>query len=47
MPKFALLLNHAPDRYQDLGEDEYMDIITDYVSWVEKMTADGVYTGGQ
>lgn len=46
MAQFALMLNHAPDRYQDLSEDEYLDIIKDYVAWVEEMTAKGVYTGG-
>ena len=46
MPKFALLLPHAPDRYRGLSEDEYMDIIKDYAEWVEKMTANGIYAGG-
>ena len=34
MAKFALLLNHAPDRYTQLGEDDYLAIIKDYVTWV-------------
>lgn len=46
MATFALLLNHAPDRYEGIGEDEYMAIIKDYVGWVEELTADGVYQGG-
>ncbi len=46
MAKFALLLNHAPDRYEGLSEDEYMDIVKDYVAWTETMTAEGVYQGG-
>ena len=46
MPKFALLLNHAPDRYTRLSEDDYMKVIKDYVAWVEKATADGIYQGG-
>jgi hypothetical protein len=46
MANFALLLNHAPDRYTGLNEDEYMAVITDYVAWVEEMTAKGVYQGG-
>lgn len=46
MTTFALLLNHAPDRYDGLSEDEYMAIIKDYVSWVEDLTEKGVYKGG-
>ena len=46
MPNFALLLPHAPDRYQGLSEDEYMDIIKDYVAWVEELTAKGIYQDG-
>ena len=46
MQQFALLLNHAPDRYQGLSEDQYMAIIKDYVAWVEDMTAKGTYLGG-
>ena len=44
--RFALLLNHAPDRYEGLGEDEYMAIIGDYVAWVEEMTRAGCYVDG-
>lgn len=47
MPKFAVLLNHKPARYQNLSEDEYMSIIKDYVAWVEKTTAAGAYFGGE
>ncbi len=46
MPKFALLLNHDPTRYDGLSQDDYMDIIKDYVSWVEAMVEQGVYHGG-
>lgn len=47
MNTYALLLNHAPDRYSGLSEDDYMDIIKDYVAWVEKLTAEGTYVGGE
>lgn len=46
MQQFALLLNHAPDRYSGLNEDQYMGIIKDYVAWVEEMTAKGAYIDG-
>lgn len=46
MATFALLLNHTPDRYTRLTEDDYMAVIKDYVAWVEKATADGIYVGG-
>lgn len=46
MSKFALLLNHPMDRYQDIPEDEYMDIIKDYVAWVQAQVEQGVYIGG-
>ncbi|WP_262694341.1 YciI family protein [Kordiimonas aquimaris] len=47
MNTYALLLNHAPDRYDGLTEDDYMDIIKDYVAWVEKLSAEGTYVGGE
>lgn len=47
MKTFALLLNHAPDRYTGLSEDDYMAIIKDYIAWTEKLTAEGVYVGGE
>ncbi len=47
MNNYALLLNHAPDRYTGLSEEDYMDIIKDYVAWVEKLTAEGTYVGGE
>lgn len=47
MNTYALMLNHAPDRYEGLSEDDYMEIIKDYIAWTEKMTADGVYVGGE
>ncbi len=46
MTTFALLLNHTPDRYDGLSEDEYLAIIKDYVGWVEELTADGIFKGG-
>lgn len=46
MSKFALLLNHPMDRYEDIPEDEYMDIIKDYVTWVQNQVESGVYVGG-
>lgn len=46
MAKFAFMLNHAPDRYSGLSEDDYMTIIKDYLAWVDKATAQGVYLGG-
>lgn len=47
MNTYALLLNHAPDRYTGLSEEDYMVIIADYVAWVEKLAADGRYVGGE
>ena len=46
MTTYALLLNHAPDRYDNVSEDEYMAIIKDYVGWVQQMSDDGIYQGG-
>ncbi len=46
MRHFALLLNHAPDRYTGLSHDSMMDIIKDYVAWVEDLSAKGIYQGG-
>lgn len=46
MAKYALMLPHRPDRYQGLSEDEYMNIIKDYIAWVEDMSAKGIYQGG-
>ena len=46
MPKFALLLPHAPDRYTSLPDAEVADIISDYVAWVQDLTEKGVYAGG-
>ncbi|MFN3238682.1 MAG: YciI family protein [Pseudomonadales bacterium] len=46
MSKFALLLNHSADRYEAIPEDEYMDIIKDYVSWVQTQVEKGIYVGG-
>lgn len=46
MKTYILLLNHAPDRYKDVPEDEMMAIISDYVAWSQKLAEDGVYAGG-
>lgn len=46
MPQFLLLLPHAPDRYAGLSKEAMMEVMKDYVAWVEKLTADGVYAGG-
>lgn len=47
MATFALLLNNAPDRFKGESEDDYLAIIKEYVAWVEGLSADGVYKGGQ
>lgn len=47
MNTYMLMLTHAPDRYEGISEDEMMAIITDYVAWTEKLTAEGIYTGGE
>ena len=47
MSKFALLLHHTPDRYTNLAEDQFMNIMKDYIAWVEKASEDGVYVGGE
>ena len=46
MATYALLLNHAPDRYDGLTEDDFMAVIKDYIAWVEDMSAKGIYKGG-
>lgn len=47
MPKFALLLPHAPSRYEGITEDEMLEIVKDYVAWTEELSAEGVYVDGQ
>lgn len=47
MKTYMLLLKHAPDRYADVGEDEMMKIIADYIGWTEKLTAEGRFVGGE
>ena len=47
MAKFLYLLNHAPDRYQGLSAEENMEIIKDYIAWVEAQTEAGRYLGGE
>ena len=46
MNQYALILPHAPNRYSKLQRAELMDVMKDYIAWVEKLTADGVYVGG-
>lgn len=46
MAKFALLLNHRADRYRDLAPEDYLEIIKDYVAWVEEKAEQGIYAGG-
>ena len=45
MPKFVLMLPHAPDRYTKLGEAEFMDLMKDYIGWVEEMSCQGKVRG--
>ena len=47
MAKFALLLPHRPDRYTHTGEEEFMEIIKDYVAWTQEMSEKGIYKGGE
>lgn len=47
MAQFMLLLNHAPDRYDGIGQEELMNIIKDYIAWVEKQAEAGIYLGGE
>ncbi len=46
MAKFALLLAHAPDRYNNLSGEDYADIMKDYFAWVQARVEDGSYQGG-
>jgi len=47
MPKFVLMLPHARDRYENIPEAEFMDLMKDYIGWVEEMSAKGKYVGGE
>jgi len=47
MAQYMLLLNHEPDRYDGIPHDEMMNIIKDYVAWVEQQVAAGIYLGGE
>lgn len=47
MPKFVLMLPHARDRYENLPETEFMDLMKDYIGWVEEMSAKGKFGGGE
>lgn len=46
MAKFALLLNHAPDRYSGLTKAEYSETMGDYFKWVQDKIQEGAYVGG-
>lgn len=46
MPQFVMMLKHAPARYTEIDENEAMAIVKDYVAWVERMSADGIYVSG-
>jgi hypothetical protein len=46
MARFALLLPHAADRYENLSKDEYGEIMQDYFAWVQEKVSSGVYVGG-
>ena len=47
MAKFVFMLPHAPDRYDNVPEPEFMDLMKDYIGWVEDMSAKGKYAGGE
>lgn len=47
MAKFVFMLPHAPDRYTKLGEAEMIEVMTDYIGWVEQMSAAGKFVGGE
>ncbi len=47
MSKYLLLLNHTPDRYAGLSPEENMDIVKDYIAWVEAQVEAGRYLGGE
>ncbi len=47
MAKFMLILNHEPGRYDSLSQDENMDIIKDYIAWMEEQRSKGVYQAGE
>ena len=47
MAQFVLMLPHAPDRYQNLAEADFMEIMKDYIGWVEDMTAKDKFRGGE
>ncbi len=46
MSKYALLLNHSTNRYSEVPEDDYMEIVKDYVAWVQEHVEKGIYVGG-
>lgn len=46
MPRYALLLNHAPTRYTEISREEYTEIMTDYFAWVQDKVSEGLYLAG-
>ncbi len=46
MNTYALLLPHAADRYEGMDQEEYMEIIKDYIAWSQDLGARGLYAGG-
>lgn len=47
MAKFVFMLPHKADRYENVPEAEMMELMTDYIGWVQAMAAAGKYTGGE
>ena len=46
MARFALLLPHTADRYDNLSPEEYGEIMQDYFGWVQDKVSQGIYAGG-
>ncbi len=47
MAQFVLMLPHSEDRYKNLSDADFMDIMTDYIGWVDDMTEKGIFVGGE
>lgn len=47
MAQFIMLLPHSPDRYADTSEAEFMELMKDYIGWVQEMSEKGIYAGGE
>ena len=47
MAQFVMLLPHSPERYASIPEADFMDLMKDYIGWVEDMTAKGIMAGGE